>query len=141
MFCIKGLCLIKTTTILQIRQHFFVLHLGIKKANAFALAFLILVLVRGFEPPLGCPNEILSLARLPFRHTSMFIDLTILAYIFKKIKHFKKIFQAINKHKKNLTLCFVRFSFNYSLISTGKPMCLVQIDEMISHIALMPTNE
>jgi hypothetical protein len=23
---------------------------------------------RGFEPPLGCPNQLLRLARLPFRH-------------------------------------------------------------------------
>ena len=29
---------------------------------------LVLVRKRGFEPPLGCPNQLLRLARLPFRH-------------------------------------------------------------------------
>jgi hypothetical protein len=28
----------------------------------------LLVRKRGFEPPLGCPNQLLRLARLPFRH-------------------------------------------------------------------------
>ena len=36
----------------------------------------ILVLVKGLEPPLGCPKQILSLPRLPFRHTSKHVHYT-----------------------------------------------------------------
>src|SRR3954452_16389025 len=36
-----------------------------------ALRDLVMVRKRGFEPPLGCPNQLLRLARLPFRHFRM----------------------------------------------------------------------
>src|SRR5690606_15278362 len=43
-----------------------------KKARSGVVLTLVMVPVRGLEPPLPCEKRILSPSRLPFRHTGLF---------------------------------------------------------------------